>query len=143
MDSGVAVTSYLVTSAQEGPPTICNSRASYAVSIKSLSVALITWSPAPGVKLTIVPFAAARIRQLHRNSIEFQRAGWLLRANGRGTQNTRGDGHKATAVTPAAASSNLLPTFSLYGSRFIMIASTLRLRSDPVTPDTQTNGDFR
>ncbi len=48
-----------------------------------------------------------------------------------------------TAITPPTNNNNFLPMFTLSAARFSMIASTLRLRSDPVTPDTQTNGDCR
>ena len=49
----------------------------------------------------------------------------------------------ATARTPPANNNSFLPMFILSAARFSMIVSTLRLRSEPVTPDTQTNGDFR
>ncbi len=47
------------------------------------------------------------------------------------------------ARTAPADNSSFLPMLILFATRFCMIVSTLRLRSDPVTPDTQTNGDCR
>src|SRR5579864_2080222 len=49
----------------------------------------------------------------------------------------------ATAATPAEASRSLLAVFSAFVVRFDMITSMRFLRSEPVTPDAQANGDSR
>src|SRR5262249_19672155 len=49
----------------------------------------------------------------------------------------------ATAVIAVATSRSLLGTVTLCGMRTVIIASIRFLRSDPVTPDAQGNGDSR
>src|SRR5438445_3113162 len=47
----------------------------------------------------------------------------------------------ARAATPAAATNRLFDRVSLGAERFLMIASILRFRLPPLTPDTHAAGD--